>query len=277
MEKFGVDISGANGNVDFDTLKSNGVSFVIIKCGLGSDYPGQQDSRWAENIAKAERSGMPYGVYHLACARNYAGGVAEAKHALRLIGNRVPPYGVWYDMEENILVGGDMAAAADGFCSTIQMVGLYAGVYASASWFKRYLTSSVFDKYDRWVAQYNNVLEYGESGKNVGIWQYSDKLKIPTGGGTFDANWAYRNYPEITKEDEKVTYEEWLAFQKRYEKELADKRESGWAKPAIDYCQENGIMVGDKDGDFDPQSLISRQEVAQVAMKLDMRAQEGKA
>lgn len=279
MQIKGVDISGANGNVDFVALKGAGIKFVIMKCGLGSDYPGQQDSRWAENVEKAEKAGTPYGVYHLACARSYAGGVAEAKHALRLIGNHVPLYGVWYDMEEKILLGGDMAAAADGFCSTIEAAGLYAGVYASASWWKNYLTSRVFDRYDKWVAQYNSFCEYGTPGGNVGIWQYTDKLVI--GGKNFDGNWAYRDYPALTrkdeaKEEEKVTYEEWLVFQERYQKELAEKSASKWADGAIAYCKENGIMEGRKDGDFDPLSPISRQEAAIVAQRLDQRAQEAR-
>lgn len=35
----GVDISEFNGAVDFNLLKQNGIKFVIIRTGFGSDYP----------------------------------------------------------------------------------------------------------------------------------------------------------------------------------------------------------------------------------------------
>ena len=50
----GVDISGANGDVDFEMLKRNGISFVMINIG----------NRFAENVSKAEAAGMPWGVYY---------------------------------------------------------------------------------------------------------------------------------------------------------------------------------------------------------------------
>lgn len=123
----GVDISEFNGSVDFTALKNVGVQFVIIRTGFGSDYPGQQDKRFSENVQKAEASGMPWGVYHYAYATTRAGGVAEANHCLRLLNGKKPSYGVWYDMEDNSTLKGDLAGAADGFCATIEAAGLYAG------------------------------------------------------------------------------------------------------------------------------------------------------
>lgn len=65
-----------------------------------------------------------------------------------------------------------------------------------------------------------------------------------------------------------MTYEQWKAFQERYEKEQAAKPVSKWAEPAVTYCKEHGLMSGDNDGKFRPQDTITRQEVAQVAMNL---------
>lgn len=49
---------------------------------------------------------------------------------------------------------------------------------------------------------------------------------------------------------------------------LGKKNASGWAEPAIADCKARGIMVGDGDGNFRPQSFVTRQELAQVAAKL---------
>ena len=37
---------------------------------------------------------------------------------------------------------------------------------------------------------------------------------------------------------------------------------SSWAKDAVDFVKNEGLMNGDADGSFRPQSFITRQEVA---------------
>lgn len=189
----GVDISEFNGKVDFNLLKSNGIQFVIIRTGFGSDYPGQQDKYLEQNIKGCEAAGLPWGVYHYAYAKTRQGGIDEANHCLRLLNGRKPSYGVWYDMEDSSTVNGDLNGAADGFCSTIQNKGLYVGIYANLNWWNNYLTGSAFSKYDKWVAQYNSTCQYKGS---YGIWQFTSSLSI--GGKNFDGNWAYKDYPSFT-------------------------------------------------------------------------------
>ena len=262
----GVDISEWNGAVDFPALKKAGIGFVLIRTGYGKDVPGQQDSRFEENIRGAEAAGLPWGVYHYSYARDSAGGRQEAAHVLRLLAGRSPAYGVWLDMEDSSTLGGDLAGAADGFCAAIEKEGLYVGVYANLSWWESYLTSPIFAKYDRWVAQWGTGrCQYAGA---FGIWQYTDKLVI--GNKDFDGNYAYKDYPALTtkKEEQPVTYEEWKAYQQRYEKEQAAKAAGKWAQPAIQYVQENGIMVGDTQGEFHPQSPVTRQELARVILAL---------
>ena len=189
----GVDISEFNGAVDFSLLKQNGIKFVIIRTGFGSDYPNQNDDYLDQNIKGAEAAGLPWGVYHYAYATNKSGGISEANFCLKLLNGRKPAYGVWYDMEDNSTIGGDLNGAADGFCSTIENAGLYAGVYANLNWWKNYLVGAAFAKYDKWVAQYNSTCTYNGT---YGMWQYTSSLSI--GGKDFDGNWAYKDYPSIT-------------------------------------------------------------------------------
>ena len=276
----GVDISGPIAPCTAADLKAAGVGFVICKTGFGSDYPGQQDSGFAANVKLLDAAGIPWGAYHFSYATTRNGGIQEAKHMLRLLGGRKPLYGVWFDTEANSTLGGDLPGAAEGFCETMEAAGLYVGVYASTSWWKNYLTSPVFDKYDKWVAQYYKECQYDGP---YGMWQYTNSWVI--GGRNFDGNWAYKDYPSIIKamngetkpepepeEEKELTETQVKAIAKAaareeieaYFQELAKKPVSSWAKDAVDFVKAEGLMNGDADGSFRPQSFITRQEVAAV-------------
>ena len=277
----GVDISEFNGGVNFDLLKQNDVEFVIIRTGFGSDYPGQQDKNWGANVTACENMGMPYGVYHYGYARNRQGGINEAKHCLRLLNGRKPLYGVWYDMEDNSTLGGDLLGAAQGFCDTIEAAGLYAGVYASLNWWNNYLTAPGFNQYDRWVAQYYTECQYKG---DYGIWQYTSTWSI--GGKNFDGNWAYKDYPSIIanlgkepekpkeepeKEDEEMlTYDQWKNYMEQYKLELANKPATKeWGENAVAWAKDRGVAAGDPDGNMRPRSNITREEVMQMLKNYD--------
>ena len=269
----GVDISEHNGSVNFSTLKNNGVEFVIIRLGYGSNYTNQDDKRFAENVKKAEAAGMPWGAYLYSYAKNTSMAKSEAEHALRLLKGKTPLYGVWYDVEDPQLSGVDVVATSQTFCDAMENAGYYAGIYASLSWLNGSLNSSKLDKYDKWVAQWNSSCTYK---KAYGIWQYTDKLVI--GGKNFDGNWAYKDYPSIIKamngekepekEEPDLTEAEVKKLARQeieaYFAELAKKPVSSWAKDAVDFVTAECLMNGDADGSFRPQSFITRQEVAAV-------------
>ena len=65
----------------------------------------------------------------------------------------------------------------------------------------------------------------------------------------------------MTKEER---YAEWLEFNNRHEKELAKQPADEWAAPAINRVKAAGVMGGDPDGNFRPQSKVTRQEMAQT-------------
>lgn len=100
---------------------------------------------------------------------------------------------------------------------------------------------------------------------------------VANGGGVFEKSYPLGYYLiggygrpnyKLYQEDDDMSYEQFVAYQKRYEAERAAKAVGKWAEPAVAYCKANGIMSGDADGKFRPQDTITRQEVAQVAMNL---------
>lgn len=281
----GVDISEHNGSVDFTALKKAGVEFVIIRCGFGSDYLKQDDSRFSENVRKADTAGMPWGVYLYSYATNTSMAKSEAKHTLRLLNGRKPAYGVWYDVEDPGQANADLVSICETYCNEIEKAGLYCGIYSMLAWMNGKLNSSRLDKYDKWVAQWASSCQYT---KPYGIWQYTDKFVI--NGKAFDGNWAYKDYPALTsdkkpvepeKEEEEMTEEQTRKIVKEeianYFAELAKKEatDKDWYKGAIDRVKELGIMNGDPDGKFRPEDFNTRAELAAVAVRIIDRV-EGK-
>lgn len=192
----GVDISEMNGSVDFQALKNAGIQFVIIRCGFGSDYTNQDDKRFAENVRKAEAAGMPWGAYLYSYATTDSMAQSEAQHTLRLLNGKKPLYGVWYDVEDKSQAGADLVSICETYCNAMEKAGVYCGIYSMLSWMESKLNSTRLDKYDKWVAQWASACTYG---KPYGIWQYTDNWTI--GGKAFDGNWAYKDYPSLTKGD----------------------------------------------------------------------------
>ena len=278
----GVDISEHNGSVDFQALKNAGIEFVIIRCGFGSDYVSQDDSRFSENVRKADTAGMPWGVYLYSYATNTAMANSEAQHTLRLLNGRKPAYGVWYDVEDPGQANADLVSICETYCNAIEAAGLYCGIYSMLAWMNGKLNSSRLDRYDKWVAQWASSCQYA---KPYGIWQYTDKLVI--GGKSFDGNWAYKDYPSFTtgekkpvepekpeeKEEPEMTEAQITELIdkriKKYFDDLEAKEASDWSADAIKFVKNAATMVGDPDGKFRPKDLVTREELAQTIYNYD--------
>jgi len=196
----GVDVSSNNGIVDWNAVKNAGYgNFAIIRLGYGDDYINQDDSQFSRNVQKCEELSIPYGVYLYSYALNINQAKSEANHALRQlkkVGKNFK-YGVWFDMEDadNYKKNHGMPSNAIlvdicyTFCNIIEKAGYYTGIYASKSWLVNQLNSSKLDRFDKWVAQWNNVCTYN---KTYSIWQYTSSLYI--GGKRFDANKLIKDF-----------------------------------------------------------------------------------
>ena len=69
----------------------------------------------------------------------------------------------------------------------------------------------------------------------------------------------------MTKEEtEQLVREMFPQLMAKYLEQLAQEPADAWAVPAIEYCQRYGLMIGDPDGQFRPQSPIKREEMASI-------------
>ncbi len=246
----GIDISEFNGNVDIAGLKGQ-VDFVIIRCGYGSDYANQDDTEYEANVQKCEAAGIPYGVYLYSYAKNTDMARSEAAHTLRLLKGKRPLYGVWYDVEDSSLPAGE--AIVDNcvvYCDAIEKAGYYCGIYSFLYWMENRLSDPRLDRFDKWVAQWNDTLEYEGS---AGMWQYTNNGLL--NGKRFDMDRAFRDYPKIIEEMEgtDMTREEVAALARQEAQKVYNQNETkyrtisavpNWAREAVEQVYDELQLAG---------------------------------
>lgn len=252
----GIDISEFNGDVDMNALKGK-IDFAIIRCGYGGNFASQDDSEFEANVRKSEAAGIPYGVYLYSYARTTEMALGEAAHTLRLLKGKRPLYGVWYDVEDASLPAGEqLIDQCVAYCEKIREANYYVGIYSNLSWWETRLNSPRLDSYDKWVAQWNDTLDYAG---NVGMWQYTDNGIL--NGKRFDMNRAFRDFPKLTEEMEgpDMTREEVAALAREEAQKVYDRNETkyrtmedlpNWARAAAEevYRELSLSGTGETDG-----------------------------
>ena len=188
MEKAkGIDVSHWQGKIDFDKVKSQGYSFVMINAGYGK-YIGQKDENFEKNYAAARKAGLNIGAYWYSYALTEADALAEAKTFLEVVKGKKFEYPLAFDIEDasqselpNAAINKMIAA----FCDYLENNGYYAAVYSYADFFKRKVSD--FDVAKPAISTY-------------GMWQYTSKGTVNGVSDRCDCNYAYKDYPAIMKE-----------------------------------------------------------------------------
>ncbi len=197
----GIDVSNANGLIDWDKLKGN-IDFAILRCGYGSDMASQDDEQWVHNVAECNRLGIPWGAYLYSYAMSTAEAESEAAHALRLLKGLKPAYPVYIDMEDadgyKTKRGGISKQMATDicriFCERVTAAGYTAGVYANKDWAVNRLDMAQLAAWTFWLAQYNDKVTY--TGK-YDMWQYSSNGTMPGISGRVDLNYCYKDFAAV--------------------------------------------------------------------------------
>lgn len=201
----GIDVSEHQGEIDWEAVKADGVTFAILRVGYGGDYSDQDDKCFAYNVSECERLGIPYGVYLYSYAYDTASARSEANHVLRVLGSHKPSYPVYYDLEYTSngspagndgsgavsITNDDLSEFATIFCNAVSEAGFTPGIYANLNWWNNYLTDSCFSQWERWVAQYNNYCSYQGEYK---VWQSASDASVAGVNGYVDVDFDYYPY-----------------------------------------------------------------------------------
>lgn len=140
----GIDVSYANGKVDWEAVAAAGYKFAIVRCTYGRHGV---DDNFLENVNGAHAAGLRVGAYHYSYALNVEEAIEEAYHCRNVIADAgiLLELPVWFDMED-----ADSYKASNGFAfdpnqitamcrAFLDNIQLDCGVYASLHWLETYI------------------------------------------------------------------------------------------------------------------------------------------
>ncbi len=198
----GIDVSYAQGAIDWKKVKAAGIEFAFIRASRGvvEGSPMAVDRTFEYNIVEASKNGINVGVYHYL----YASTTAEAKKEAKFFLKTIEPYKITYpvvlDIEEEYqakLGKKKLTAIAKAFLDEISAAGYYAMLYSNKYWLTHNLDMEKLSDYDVWLAQWYDVPTYEG---DFGVWQYSCKGIVSGIDVYVDLDLSYKNYAKIIKE-----------------------------------------------------------------------------
>jgi len=199
---WGIDVSHYNGNIDWATVKNNGVNFAILKIGeywesRGSVMP---DSHFEEYYNACKSLGIAVGGYFYSYAFDSNEAVHEAEACYSLIAGKSFEMPIFLDMEDKSVTNAvnsgrtnveNLTNAVITFCDIMNSRGYQSGIYSYRNFFYSYLNMSQLERYNIWLAHYVNATDY--TGK-FDMWQYTSGGSVPGISGSVDLNWCFKRF-----------------------------------------------------------------------------------
>ena len=194
---YGIEISSANGEVDWQKVYDSGIRFVMLRAGYRGAVTGDLivDTSFKENARNAFRAGLDVGAYFESQAITEREAVEEASALAYLCEELHINYPLTIRIDQ---AGGNGRAdsldtdtrtgIAETFCQTIKNIGYTPCVYASKNWLNANLNSKRMEKYNVWLAELRSVPTYEGYYE---IWEYSTKGKIDGVTGDAALNISY--------------------------------------------------------------------------------------
>ncbi len=196
----GIDVSKHNGSINWNAVKSSGVSYAFIK--VGSTNSGM-DPYFPANVQGAQAAGIRTGVYIYSYANNVAEAVNEANQVLAWIEPYNINFPISYDIENSNhqkLDAATVTAMCNAFCDVIYSAGYTPIIYTYANFYKTHIISSEL-RYDKWIAQYGNNCDI----PGYVIWQYSSTGAVSGMNGNVDLDAMVVDYHSAIPQSAFVT------------------------------------------------------------------------
>ncbi|GFI16863.1 MAG: glycoside hydrolase [Lachnospiraceae bacterium] len=197
----GIDVSRHQGEIDWDRVGGNDISYAFIRAGYRGSSEGKlvEDEYFEDNIKGALDNDIAVGIYFYTQAVTEKEAEEEAEFVLDLIEDYDISYPVVLDLEET---GSDTARTAEmtkeeytkaavAFCKTIQSAGYTPMIYGNLKTFMIMLDMEQIEEYDKWFAYYDTPVYFPY---DFAIWQYSSRGSVGGVNGDVDLNVCMKDY-----------------------------------------------------------------------------------
>ncbi len=177
----GIDVSYAQGKINWKKVKEDNIEFAFIRIGYGREI-NQKDVKFDYNYTEAKAVGIPIGGYHYSYATTIDRAKQEAKACLQMIEDKKFDLPIAYDMEESSqysLTPSELYNIYYAFAEEIIAAGHRCMLYTNLNWMKNKWskTNIISDGIKIWMAQYNSTMDYTNK-EAIHIWQYSSKGNV---------------------------------------------------------------------------------------------------
>ena len=177
--KLGIDVSGYQGDIDFEAIKAAGCEFVYIKLGAYDSGDFYIDSKYKQNMAGVKAAGLMKGIYWYGEESNQKEVEASVKYLMDLLGGEPLDFPIAYDWEDyrnfethhmNLY---DLNMCYEYFEQEVEKYGYTATLYGSKNAQENTWTRP--KKGPVWLAHYNYATSYAGS---YFMWQQSNTGRI---------------------------------------------------------------------------------------------------
>ena len=186
VSQLGAMISSDNGNIDFNALRSNGVSFVMIRVGSRGYDSGiiNEDVNFEQNIKGATDAGLPVGLYFDSRAVTVREAIEEADYCASKAYDYRITYPVAYvfggklfdSARTDSLSEKDLTQIADTFLSQVRLDGYTPILYGTGDFLLNGIDEkTLLTQYDVFLSDDNMVSEFPYQFK---LWRYKSDVPI---------------------------------------------------------------------------------------------------
>lgn len=203
VSRLGIDVSEANGAIDWEAVAADGVEFAIVRVGYRGDSEGEvyTDANFDANIDGAIAAGLDVGVYFYSQAINEEEAREEAERCLYEINKRDLQYPVVYDLEKttsddgraNGLSSTQITLNAAAFCQVIKEGGYSTMIYGNQQDLANY-NPILLMAFPTWYAEYGSM---PTSNYEFTMWQYTNQGSVAGIETNVDLNIDLANAPTV--------------------------------------------------------------------------------
>ncbi len=193
ISKFGIDVSSHQGDIDWQAVADDGVTFAFIRAVYRGYGTGKLvvDEKCIQNIEGAQAAGIDVGVYVFSQAINEQEVLEEASTVQNLLEGYTLQLPVVFDVEKvadssartNALSVEERTSLTKTFLESMESYGFDTMIYHNTEMGAMLLDLTQLTEYKKWFAGYNKEFYWPYE---YDLWQYSETGRVDGINGNVD-------------------------------------------------------------------------------------------